>query len=45
MAIIDDVRFMSADELKQIPSQRLHGIFRQIATVEDLKSLNGFFRI
>jgi 8-oxo-dGTP diphosphatase len=45
MPIISDVRFMSEQELKQIPRQHLHGIFRQIAKAEDLKSIDGFFTI
>lgn len=43
--IIKDVRFMSADELTNIPAQTLHGIFRLIGSPADLKSLRGFFRI
>ena len=43
--IIKDVRFMSADDLANIPAGELHGVFRLIDSPADLKSLRGFFRI
>lgn len=43
--IIGDVRFMSPSELNVIPGPNLHGIFRLVRSPEDLKTLNGFFRI
>ena len=43
--IIDDVRFMSLAELSAFPPHRIHGIFSQVKTIDDLKTLNGFFRI
>jgi 8-oxo-dGTP diphosphatase len=43
--IIKDVRFMSSEEIRNIPALELHGIFRLIDLPADLKSLRGFFRI
>jgi 8-oxo-dGTP diphosphatase len=43
--IIQDVRFMSADEIRNIAVTELHGIFRFIASSGELKNLKGFFRI
>lgn len=45
MAIIEDVRFISPLEIGEIPANDLHGIFSLVQTLEDLKRLNGFFRI
>lgn len=43
--IIEDVRFMSPQEIDKIPAGDRHGIFSLIQTAADLKTLNGFFRI
>ena len=43
--VIDDVRFVSASELSNIPKHALHGIFRLVSNPEDLLTLTGFFRI
>ena len=43
--IIEDVKFMSQEEITAIPSGEIHGIFRLIDRAADLKTLNGFFRI
>lgn len=43
--IIDDVRFMSSPELAAIPANHIHGILLHVNTADDLKTLNGFFRI
>lgn len=45
LAIIEDVRFMSDEELAAIPDANLHGILRQIHSTGDLRMLTGFFRI
>ena len=45
MQIIDDVRFLSPSALADIPQVNLHGIFGHLASVEELKTVNGFFRI
>lgn len=43
--IIHDVRFMSAQELTALPRNSIHGIFAKLNGLEDLRQLNGFFRI
>jgi len=43
--IIDDVRFMSPSELAVIPASRVHGILLRVTSADELKTLNGFFRI
>jgi 8-oxo-dGTP diphosphatase len=43
--IIKDVRFLSMDEIKGIPSGELHGIFRVTSSPASLQDLRGFFRI
>lgn len=43
--IIDEVRFMSPDEISGTPYASLHGIFGLVASPGDLKTLTGFFRI
>jgi len=43
--IIKDVRFMSADDLKEISPSSLHGIFALVSSPRDLKTLTGFFTI
>ena len=45
LAIIEDVKFLSAAQLLKIPANELHGIFNFIQTPGDLNTLNGFFRI
>jgi 8-oxo-dGTP diphosphatase len=45
LQIIEDTRFMSPAEIKQIPAEELHGIFRLVHSVADLQKLSGFFRI
>jgi 8-oxo-dGTP diphosphatase len=45
LPIIEEVRFMSPDDIAKIPSDHLHGIFRFVASPGDLKTLTGFFRI
>lgn len=43
--IIQDVRFKSAEDIRHLPVTQLHGIFRFIQSVGELKTLKGFFRI
>lgn len=43
--IIDAVRFMSVAELTSIPAKHVHGIFAHIESADELRKLNGFFRI
>ncbi len=43
--IITDVRFMSPEDIMRLPESNRHGIFRLIASPDELKTLTGFFRI
>ncbi len=43
--IIQDVTFMTAEELAKISDSRKHGIFRLIPSAVDLRTLTGFFRV
>ena len=43
--LIEDVRYMDFNTIMAIPSDERHGIFRLVKTIEDLKKLNGFYRI
>lgn len=43
--IIDDVRFISVAELASMPAQQVHGIFAHVRSADELRKLNGFFRI
>jgi 8-oxo-dGTP diphosphatase len=43
--LIDEVRYMDFNTIMSIPSDERHGIFKSVKTVEDLKKLNGFYRI
>jgi 8-oxo-dGTP diphosphatase len=43
--IIQEVRFMTLSEIKQLPAGEMHGILRMVNTVPDLRNLSGFFRI
>jgi 8-oxo-dGTP diphosphatase len=45
LPIITEVRFVSPSGLAKIPPGALHGIFSLVQTVEELKTLTGFFRI
>lgn len=42
---IEDVRFMSIEEISALADEHRHGIFRIIPSPGDLKTLTGFFRI
>ena len=43
--IIEDVRFMDFQEIKDLSAEELHGIFRLVGDADDLKNLSGFYRI
>jgi 8-oxo-dGTP diphosphatase len=43
--IINDVRFMTANDIHARPPEELHGIFSQIDDIAELAELRGFFRI
>jgi 8-oxo-dGTP diphosphatase len=45
LQIIREVRFLSADDISNIPSAELHGIFRLVRSPAGLNDLRGFFRI
>jgi 8-oxo-dGTP diphosphatase len=45
LQIIQDVRFLSPEEIRHIPSGELHGIFRLISSPAALNDLRGFFRL
>jgi len=45
LPIIHDVQFMSPAMLRSIPQDNVHGIFRLVPSLGDLKTLTGFFRI
>lgn len=45
MPMIEAVKFMSSAEITRMPDEYLHGIFRVIASPEQLKTLSGFFTI
>lgn len=44
-SMIEDVRFMTPSELVSLSQASRHGIFGLVRSPEDLKTLNGFFRI
>lgn len=41
--IIQEVRFLSFEEIKAIPPAQLHAIFKYIRTLEALNNASGFF--
>lgn len=43
--IIDAVRFISIAELTSMPAKFVHGIFTHVHSADELRNLNGFFRI
>ncbi len=43
--LIKDVRYLDFNSIMLIPADERHGIFRSVKTIDDLKKLNGFFRI
>lgn len=45
LQIIQEVRFLSVEEIQKIPLSELHGIFKWIDSPAGLKDLSGFFRI
>lgn len=45
LPIIEDVRFMSPKQISALTSDSLHGIFSLVRSVEELKTLSGFFTI
>lgn len=45
LQIIKASKFLSVEEIKRMAPVEVHGIFREISSVDDLKNLSGFFRI
>jgi 8-oxo-dGTP diphosphatase len=43
--LIKDVRYLDFNSIMSIPADERHGIFRFVKTIDDLKKLNGFYRI
>jgi 8-oxo-dGTP diphosphatase len=43
--IIEAVRYITFPEIKRLPPQEVHGIFKLTDTPADLRSLIGFYRI
>lgn len=43
--LIRDVRYLDFKMIMSIPAHERHGIFRFVKTIDDLKKLNGFYRI
>ena len=43
--LIENVQFLSAEEIQHIPDEALHGIFRKFKDVNTLRRLNGFYSI
>jgi 8-oxo-dGTP diphosphatase len=43
--IIKSVKFMSFEQIKALPEQELHGIFRIVHSPADFHNLKGFYRI
>ncbi|MBE9463068.1 NUDIX domain-containing protein [Dyadobacter subterraneus] len=40
--IIKEVRFMSMEEIKQLPENHVHSLFHNCETIEDVLSLKGY---
>jgi 8-oxo-dGTP diphosphatase len=45
LSIIEDVRFFNPKEIATLPTDSLHGIFSLVRSVDDLRTLSGFFTI
>jgi len=43
--VIQDVKFVSDDEIQRIPADELHGIFRIARSASNLNLLSGFYNI
>src|SRR5688572_1579429 len=43
--LITDVRYLDFNSIMSIPADERHGIFRFVKSIDDLKKLNGFYRI
>jgi len=45
LQLIQDVRFLSDAEIRRIPADQLHGIFRVVRGTNDLRQLRGFYTL
>jgi 8-oxo-dGTP diphosphatase len=45
LQLIEEVKFLTPMEIKNIPRELLHGIFRKCEDASELRQLNGFYRI
>jgi 8-oxo-dGTP diphosphatase len=43
--LIEEVRFMSFEEIRSIPKANIHGIFHTYPTKTEIEQLSGFYRI
>jgi 8-oxo-dGTP diphosphatase len=43
--IIEAVRFIEFEAIKNLPEDSVHGIFKVVNTISDLKNLKGFYKI
>ncbi len=43
--LIEEVKYLSVEELKAIPKDNLHGIFHNHQTKMEIEKLSGFYRI
>ena len=43
--LIEDVKYLSENEIKSIPDDNLHGIFHNHQTKWEIEKLSGFYRI
>lgn len=43
--IIDSVKYLSFHEVKRIPAEEVHGIFRLTDSLDELQNIRGFYRI
>jgi 8-oxo-dGTP diphosphatase len=43
--IIDNVKYMTMEDIRSIPASGLHGVFKHVDNLADLRQLGGFLRI
>jgi 8-oxo-dGTP diphosphatase len=43
--IIDNVKYMTMEDIRSIPASELHGVFKHVDDPADLRQLKGFLRI
>jgi 8-oxo-dGTP diphosphatase len=45
LTIIQNVQFLSPDDIQRIPAGHLHGIFKNLGNTDRLRRMRGFYRI